>query len=48
MTIKVLNNLLKYSDDKIEQVCKLSSDELNLDYKIVESEVESDDNIFGT
>lgn len=35
MTIKILNNLLKYDDSKIEEVCKLSADEANLDYKIV-------------
>jgi hypothetical protein len=44
--MKILKNLLKYSNDKIEQVCKLSVDESNLDCKIIESDVESDD-IFG-
>lgn len=45
--MKILTNLLKYDDTKIAEVCKLSADEANLDYKIVEKESDSEDDIFG-
>jgi hypothetical protein len=44
--MKLLNNLLLYDDATIEEICKLSVDEANLDCKAIESDSDSDD-IFG-
>lgn len=46
-TMKILNILLKSDDEVIEKVCELSADEANLDYKVVEKDSDSDDDIFG-
>lgn len=48
LTMKILKSLASTDDETIQEVCKLSADEANIDYKILEKESDSDDDIFGT
>ena len=45
--MKILKTLLKYDDQKIKEVCRLSADEAKIDFKVVEVESDPDDDIFG-
>lgn len=46
-TFRILKLLKKEDDETIEEVCRLSVDEMNLEYKMMAEKSDSDDDIFG-